>query len=121
MPAGSARVIAAGTVGTPAERSEALALIDGYLATETVVISDAVPLALIWLGQPERALAIAQEKLTRNDTLFLPSLWTSAGRHARVLPQFAAFAQRIGLAESWHESGPPEFCRKSESGGYICE
>ena len=98
LPAGTSRVIAAGTVGNPAERAEAIAMIEHYLASQPAVISGAIPLALIWLGEPERALAVAQEKSTRNDTLFLPSLWTSAGSKARTLPQFAAFAQRTGLA-----------------------
>lgn len=121
LPEGSARVIANGTVGDSAARAEAIAVIENYLATGPQVISGAVPLALVWLGQPERALIVAQEKPTRNDTLFLPSLWTASGRNARTLPQFAGFIARTGLAEFWDKAGPPDRCRKKDEGAYVCE
>ncbi|HEX8280021.1 MAG TPA: tetratricopeptide repeat protein, partial [Chthoniobacterales bacterium] len=120
FPAGASQVIARGVVGTPDERARALAVINQYVATQPPMISGAVPLALMWLGEPARALAIAEAKPTRNDTVFLPSLWTAAGREARALPQFAAFAQRTGLAEFWDKTQPPEVCRKRENGGYFC-
>jgi TolB-like protein/sugar lactone lactonase YvrE len=121
LPAGASRTIAAGTVGGPAERGQAMAIIEDYLTTQPPVTSGAVPLALIWLGDPKRALAIAQERPTRNDTLFLPSLWTAAGRDARALPEFSTFIRQCGLAEFWDRSGPPGLCHKNAGGDYICE
>ena len=120
LPPGTSRMIAEGTAGSPAERAEAIAAIEHYLASQPTVISGAIPLALVWLGEPARALAVAQEKSTRNDTLFLASLWTLAGGKARALPQFDAFARRTGLAEFWDRSGPPDLCRKGENGEYAC-
>ena len=100
LPAETIQVIAAGIIGNAAERAQALAAIDAYLATQPPLISGGVPLALVWLGDPGRALAVAQDKPTRNDTLLFASLWTGAGRSARTLPQFGAFARRSGLADS---------------------
>ena len=121
LPVGTSRIIAAGTIGSPEERARALNIIEDYLATQPQVTSGAIPLALIWLGEAKRALVIAQERPTRNDTLLLPSLWTSAGRNARTLPEFSTFLKRSGLAEFWDRNGPAELCHKTESGDYVCE
>ncbi|HVF73349.1 MAG TPA: protein kinase [Chthoniobacterales bacterium] len=120
LPAGTSRVIANGTVGGETERTEAIAVIERYLAAHPPIISGAIPLALIWLGQPERALSVAQVKPTRNDTVFLPSLWTTAGRNVRTLSQFAGFARQTGLAEFWDRSGAPDLCAKDDKDEYIC-
>ena len=120
LPPGTARVLAVGTVGNETERTQAIGAIERYLATQPPIISGAIPLALIWLGQPERALAVAQEKPTRNDTLFFPSLWTVAGRSARTLPQFATFVDRTGLGEFWDKSGLPDLCSKAGKNDYAC-
>ena len=120
LPSGTSRVIAAGTVGSAAERAQAIAVLEEYLATRPQVTSGAVPLALIWLGEPKRALHLAQERPTRNDTLFLPSVWTAAGRNARALPEFSEFLRRSGLAEYWDSSGPPDLCARNERGDYVC-
>jgi hypothetical protein len=53
--------------------------------------------------------------------LFLPSVWTAAGRQARALPEFSDFLRRSGLAEYWDASGPPDLCAKNESGDYLCD
>ena len=99
LPAGTSRTIAAGMVGNPEERARAIKVVDDYLATQPKVISGAVPVALIWLGEPKRALSLAQERPTRNDNLFLPFLWAAAGRNARALPEFSTFLRRSGIAE----------------------
>jgi TolB-like protein/sugar lactone lactonase YvrE len=121
LPAGTSRTIAAGTVGGAAERAQATALVEQYLTTQPSVTSGAIPLALIWLGEPKRALAVAQDRPTRNDTLFLPSLWTAAGRNARTLPEFSTFLRQSGLAEFWDRSGPPNLCQKNNGGEYTCD
>src|SRR5204863_535689 len=46
---------------------------------------------------------------------------SSAGRNARMLPQFAAFARRTGLAEFWDKNGPPDLCAKVQSADYVCD
>jgi TolB-like protein/sugar lactone lactonase YvrE len=121
LPGEASRVIAVGTVGGPAERAQAIAIIEDYLATQPRVTSGAIPLALVWLGEPKHALAVAQERPTRNDTLFLPSLWTEAGRNARTLPEFSTFVRQSGLAEFWNRSQPADLCTKGEHDDYICQ
>jgi serine/threonine protein kinase/Tfp pilus assembly protein PilF len=120
LPPGTSRLIADGVVGGATERAKALSVLEKYIASQPAVMSGAVPLALVWLGESERAFVVAQEKPTRNDTLLLASLWTAAGQNARALPQFAIFAQRIGLADFWDRTGPPDLCRKVSTGDYIC-
>lgn len=121
LPEGAPHAIAVGATGDAQARSEAIALIDQYVRAGPPMLSGAVPLALIWLGQPERALAIAQDKPTRNDTLFLPALWAPVGRATRSAPQFSTFARRSGLAELWDKNGPPDGCAKNDGGDYVCE
>jgi TolB-like protein len=121
LPFGTSRVIAAGMVGDAAERARAMVVIEEYLATQPKVTSGAVPVALMWLGEPQRALTVAQERPTRNDTLFLPFLWAAAGRDARALPEFSLFLRRSGMAEYWDRNGPPGLCAKNEHGDYVCD
>lgn len=121
FPEDTARLIASGAFGKEAERSAALAVIDGYLASQPAVLSGVAPFALLYLDQPARALAIAQDNPTTNDSLVFPVLWSPPGRTARRLPEFAEFARRSGLAEFWDTSGPPDQCRKNATDDYICE
>jgi hypothetical protein len=121
FPEGAARVLAAGAFRGEAERSAAITIVDRYLSTNPAVLSGVAPFALIWLGQPARALALAQDKPTTNDSLVFPLLWSPAGRAARKLPEFAEFARRSGLAEFWDASGAPDQCRRNAQGDYICE
>jgi tetratricopeptide (TPR) repeat protein len=122
LPPGTATSIAAATTtDDPAQRARAIARLEEYVATNPATPSGAVPLALMWLGEHERALAIAQERPTRNDTVFLVPLWTNAGRKTRQLPQFSEFARRSGLAEFWDSTAAPESCKKNSAGDYVCE
>ena len=121
LPPGSSKLIAAGTTGGEAARAEAVALIEQYLSTQPEVVSGGVPFALLWLREPERALAVAQDKPTRNDNMILYTLWTPAGREARRLPSFSTFVRRAGLAAFWDKHGPPDLCERTSSGEYRCD
>ena len=121
FPDDASRVVAAGIYGDDAARTSALATVDAYLAGKPRVISGGAPWALLLLGEPARALAVAQEGPTRNDALFYPRLWAPSGDTARRLPQFSEFARRVGLAELWDEYGPPDGCRRVAPGDYVCE
>lgn len=121
FPPGSARIIAEGVHGCPAEREKAIALVDEYLAGQPAVVLGVAPFALICLGQPARGLAIAAEKPTSNDSFVFPFLWSPAGRVARVLPESSHFARRSGLAEVWDIHGAPDQCRKNDQGEYVCQ
>ncbi len=120
LPRDTAKAVAQGSVGNQADRAAAIGIIERYLASQPEVISGAVPLALIWLGQSERALSVAQDRPTRNDTLILCALWTPTGRSARQDPAFPTFLKRIGLAEFWDKYGPPDFCSRAGN-NYVCK
>ena len=120
FPEDASAVLARGRYGDAAERARAIAMIDAYLATGPKVVSAGASWALLLLGDPARALALAQEPRTSNDTLFTVALWTSPGAAARKLPQFAQYLQTVGLPDVWARFGPPDRCRKQESGDYVC-
>ena len=113
--------IAQGFFGDASQKAKAVAMVDTYLASHAKNVSAAAPWALLLLDEPERALAIAQNPQTINDTLFTSWLWSPWGRSARRLPQFPEFARAMGLAELWEKYGPPDGCRRKAPGDYVCE
>jgi TolB-like protein/Tfp pilus assembly protein PilF len=121
FPDDASRTFAQGVFGDAAARAKAVAMIDAYLATKPNTISGAAPWALLMLGEPARALAVAQDAVTTNDALFFVQLWSLEGRAARRLPQFVEFARRTHLAEYWDKFGAPDGCRRESTGDYVCE
>ena len=120
FPDDASRTFAQGVFGDAAARAKAVAMVDTYLATKPKTISGAAPWALLMLGEPVRALAVAQDAATTNDALFFVQLWSLEGRAARRLPQFAEFARRTHLAEYWDKFGPPDGCRRESTNDYVC-
>ena len=57
--AGLKQALAEGLYGDAAAHDKALAMIEAYLATKPRVVSGAAPWALLSLGEPARALALA--------------------------------------------------------------
>jgi TolB-like protein len=121
MPPGAPEVLAAGVHGDAHARARALALIDDYLASKPRPVSGAVPHVLLKMGLPARALRVAQDRPTANDSMFYPLLWSPVGRDARHLPEFAQFVRQTGLAEVWDMYGAPDVCRRAGPGNYVCE
>ena len=121
LPADISRLTAAGVFGDAVARRQVLAMIDRYVASGPEPISGAVPWALLLLGEPARALALAHDSPTSNDVLLLFQLWSPYGRAARQLPQFAEFARAAGLADVWDQYGPPDFCQRRAPRDYVCE
>jgi tetratricopeptide (TPR) repeat protein len=120
-PEGASKVLAEGLYGNAAAHDKALAMIDAYLATKPKVVSGAAPWALLSLGEPARALAVAQPAATGNDPLFFRTLWSPKGAAARKLPQFPEFARKVGFTEVWEKYGPPDSCKRRAPGDYACE
>ncbi|MGB0135220.1 hypothetical protein [Dokdonella sp.] len=121
FPAESAEILAEGILGDETARSNAVAVVDAYLATNPAVMAGVAPYALVRLGQPERAMTLMADNPTSNDPLFLSMLWGPPGRDARRAPEFPEFARQIGLADLWDRFGPPDLCRKNDRGDYVCE
>ncbi len=121
LPDDAPEVIARGVFGAAAARARAVALIDAYLDTEPRVVTGSVPEFLLYLGEPLRALSVVQAAPTSYDAAFLDVLFGPNGKDARALPQFADFAQAIGLVELWDKYGAPDMCRRIPQGEYVCE
>lgn len=120
FPAGSAEIIAHGIYSDAAAKAKAIAAIDEYLATKPETISGVAINALMRLGQPQRALALAQRGITSNEAIVLNPVWDNAGRSVRTIPEFAEFARAMGLASLWDKRGPPDLCAKNAKGDYVC-
>ena len=120
LPPDAPDVLAAGIYGDAAARARALDLVHRYLDGHPAVVPGVAIYALIRMGEPGRALDAVQNALTSNDAVFLSLLWSPYGRDARVLPEFPAFARRIGFTDVWDKYGPPDDCRREASGDYAC-
>lgn len=121
LPEGAGTTLAEGIYGDAKQRARAVAMIDSYLAGHPKDVSVAAPWALLLLGEPARALTLAQDPHTVNDTLFTFWLWSPWGAPARNLPQFSEFVHKIGLSELWDRRGPPNGCRRAPNGDYACD
>jgi len=113
--------IAQGFFGDASQRAKAVEMVETYIASHSKNVSAAAPWALLLLGEPERALAVAQNPQTINDTLFASWLWSPYGAFARKLPQFPEFVRKMGLAELWDQRGPPPGCRRLAPADYACD
>lgn len=121
FPDDASALLARGLYGDAAGRAPAIAMVEAYLAAKPKVISAGASWALLMLGEPARALAVAQDPRSSNDTLFSAYLWSSPGAAARKLPQFGQFVQTMRLPEVWARFGPPDLCRQKGADGYVCE
>jgi tetratricopeptide (TPR) repeat protein len=122
FPPGTAATVARGIYGDdPAARAKAIAAIDAYLATKPKTIAGVAPWALMRLGEPARALAVAASGPTSNDTTLYRDLWSFFGKDARKLPQFGDYLRTAGIAVFWDRYGPPPGCHRNPDGRYACE
>ena len=121
FPDDATATLAQGIYGDAASHARAVAMIDTYLASRPRTISPRAPWAFLMLGEPARALAVAQEPQASNDTIYLVWLWSSRGATARQLPQFPEFARKIGLIDVWEKYGPPDDCKRKGPGDYVCK
>ena len=119
FPSGSNEALVHGIFGDAKARAAALAIIERYLASKPKPVSAVAAQALLRMD-PSRALAVTQDAPTNNDSLLLSTLWDDKQTRARMLPEFAEFARRTGLARLWDTLGPPDLCSKNAKGDYVC-
>lgn len=122
LPPEAAATFAGARVGDPEARVRALRIIDRYLADRPSRISPVVPLALLWMGETGRGLALFASHLTSNDPVFLGEVvGTRLYPEAWASPAFPEFLRKTGIAAYWDAFGAPEHCRKDANGDYRCE
>ncbi len=120
-PPGSTEIIANGIYGDAMAKSRALALLDNVLSQAQPRSTGTIPLSLLMLGKPERALSVALKLPDIDNSDFFARLWSPNGKQARSLPEFSAFLQKMGLVELWDKYGAPNICLKNDKGDYVCE
>lgn len=106
--------------GDDAVRAKALAVVDECLAAKPATVPLWTVLGLLHFRQPARALQVIEQHPTSDDAGWFISFWGPPGREARQLPDFPAFARKVGLAALWDKYGPPDDCRKNAAGDYVC-
>ena len=122
QPAQSLPIMLDGMYGGDASaKTRAMTVINECLAAKPAIIPGWVPIALLYLDQPQRVLDVAALGPTDNDRAAFANLWSPVGRAARRLPTFAAFARKVGFAALWDKYGPPDGCKKNAAGDYVCE
>jgi hypothetical protein len=77
--------------------------------------------SLLLMDRPARALELSAAHLTSNEASYVPLFWTSYGKAARTLPEFAMYGRKTGLAEVWDRYGEPDLCKRRAPGDYVCE
>jgi len=117
---GTAADFARACYGDSAARARVLAQMNAYLAGEPAFIDGIVPYVLARLNEPLRAMKLAETKRLSHP-MYLALLWGPYGKATRKLPEFSAFAQRVGFAELWDRSGAPDLCQRVALGDYRCD
>ena len=107
--------------GDAGARQRALDLIEAYLATRPKQAPGILPVALLRLGQPERALKLLQTVQLSDTTDYFMMLWSSPGKASRQTPEFQRLLRKFGFFALWDKYGPPDLCRKRGPNDYVCE
>jgi len=121
LPPDAPDVLAAGILGDEAARARGLDFAHRYLDGKPPVVSGIVVYSLIRMGDSARVLALVQDARTSNDAVFMSLMWSPYGSDLRKLPEFPAFARRLGFTAVWDKYGPPDDCRRGASGDYVCQ
>ena len=121
MPPNSARVLSEGIYGDATQRTQALTLLDNYMATSKDHLPGMVPVYLFMLGEPDKALNTVHKRLLRDKIDFLALLWSPQGKAMRELPEFPQFLHDSGLVALWDKYGAPDMCKKISEGDYVCK
>jgi tetratricopeptide (TPR) repeat protein len=117
----SAPIFLAGMDGGDAPaRARALAVVDECLAAKSAKIPYWVASGLLQLD-PKRALPVIAQGPTTDEGGIFMRFWGAQGRAARQLPEFPAFARKVGFAELWDKYGPPDLCKKNAADDYVCK
>ncbi|MBS0574952.1 MAG: tetratricopeptide repeat protein [Proteobacteria bacterium] len=120
LPPGNADIFAAGMFGDASAKSRAMAVLDAYLAKPHAQVSGQIPVVMILLGQPRRALELLRTTRISDSSDIFVQIWSPLGKPIRALPEFPALLKERGLVELWDKYGPPDLCRKNAAGDYAC-
>ena len=120
LPPNGRDVLTAALYGDAADRARAIAMIDAVLAGKPRQVSGMLPLVLLRLGEPARALRTHAAALNSDDTDFAISVWYDGGKSVRAQPGFANYLREQGYPALWDAAGPPDLCTRRARGDYQC-
>ena len=122
MPEDSAEIFASAMYGSDgAARQRALDQIDRFLATHPHQVPGVVPLVLVRIAEPAKALAIVRDYKLSDSTDYFSLLWSPLGDATRRLPQFQDTMRQMGYYAVWNQYGAPDRCRKLGPDNYACD
>ena len=121
LPPGSPEILAAGMFGDTAAKTRAMAVLDAYLAKPHTQVSGQIPVVMILLGQPLRALELLRTTRIGDSTDIYALIWSPVGKPLRALQEFPAFLKEMGFLELWDKYGAPDICKRKAVGEYVCE
>ena len=118
----NSKTLADGVYGGDATaRAKAMAVVESCLATKPAMIPAWVPVDLLRLDEPAKALDAIIAAPSDSGASIFNTLWSSVGRAARRLPVFPEFARTMGLADLWDKYGPPDLCHRVATRDYACD
>lgn len=121
LPSDDAEIFAAGMFGDGVAKARAMAALDAYLAKPHAQVSGQIPVILMLLDQPNRALHLLRTTRISDSSDIYALIWSPAGKPIRALPEFPALLKERGLLELWDKYGAPDVCKKSPAGDYACQ
>ena len=121
LPPGDPEILAAGMFGDAAAKTRAMGVLDAYLAQPHAQVSGQIPVILVKLDQPRRALELVRTTRLGDSSDFYAQMWSPAGKAMRALPEFHAFLKEMGFIQLWDKYGAPDSCKRDTSGEYICD
>jgi tetratricopeptide (TPR) repeat protein len=121
LPPGDTEILAAGMFGDAAAKTRAMSVLDAYLAKPHTQVSGQIPVVMILLGQPRRALDLLRTTRIGDSSDIYAMIWSPTGKPLRALPEFPALLKERGLVELWDKYGAPDDCRRVAPGNYLCQ
>jgi hypothetical protein len=100
--------------------AQARAVLDECEAKQPERVPIWVPLRLMTIGEPQRALDLIASGPTQDDAGLFMDFWKPSRADVRRLTSFAAFARTICFAALWDKYGAPDACGRNAAGDYIC-
>jgi len=121
LPPGDPEILSAGMFGDAAAKTRAMAVLDAYLAKPHAQVSGQIPVVMVLLGQPRRALELLRTTRIGDSSDIYALMWSPAGKSMRALPEFPMLLKEKGFTESWDKYGPPDDCQRLAPGNYVCK
>ena len=103
-----------------AAQARSRAVVDDCVASRPAFTPAWAIIALMRLGDHERALALYARQPSSDDSGVAMRVWGPDGAPVRTLPGFNAAADKLGFVDAWEKFGPPDLCTRTAPRTYAC-